>query len=49
MDHVHATKGLMPDERKEARSRILARAHELGLDTEAWDAGKLKPPEGTQF
>jgi hypothetical protein len=33
-DHVHATKGLTPDERKEARRRIVERAQELGLDTE---------------
>jgi hypothetical protein len=43
-DHVHATKGLTSDERKEARRRIVERAQELGLDTEAWDAGKLKLP-----
>jgi hypothetical protein len=43
-DHVHATKGLTPDERKEARRRIKERADQLGLDTEAWDAGKLKLP-----
>src|ERR1700745_2650196 len=43
-DHVHATKGLTPDERKEARRRIVERAEQLGLDTESWDAGKLKLP-----
>jgi hypothetical protein len=43
-DHVHATKGLTSDERKEARRRIVERAQELGLDTSAWDAGKLKLP-----
>ena len=43
-DHVHATKGLTPDERKEARRRIKERAEQLGPDTEAWDAGKLKLP-----
>jgi hypothetical protein len=34
-DHVHATKGLTPDERKDARRRIMERAQQLGLDTEA--------------
>jgi hypothetical protein len=43
-DHVYATKGLTPDERKEARRRIVERAQELGLDMEGWDAGKLKLP-----
>jgi hypothetical protein len=43
-DHVHATKGLTPDERKEARRRIKERAEQLGLSTDEWDAGKLKLP-----
>jgi hypothetical protein len=43
-DHVHATKGLTPDERKEERRRIVERAQQLGLDTNEWDAGKLKLP-----
>jgi hypothetical protein len=43
-DHVHVTKGLTADERKEARRRIMERAQQLGLDTESWDAGKLKLP-----
>jgi hypothetical protein len=43
-DHVHATKGLTPDERKEARRRIKERATQLGLSTDEWDAGKLKLP-----
>jgi hypothetical protein len=43
-DHVHATKGLTSDERKEARRRIVERAQKLGLDTEAWDAGNPKLP-----
>jgi hypothetical protein len=43
-NHVHVTKGLTPDERKEARRRIKERAQELGLDMEGWDAGKLKLP-----
>jgi hypothetical protein len=43
-DHLHATKGLTPDERKEARRRIMERAQVLGLDVSAWDAGKLKLP-----
>jgi hypothetical protein len=43
-DHVHATKGLTSDERKEARRRIKERAGQLGLSTDEWDAGKLKLP-----
>src|ERR1700758_4480698 len=43
-DHVHATKGLTSDERKEARRRIKKRAGQLGLSTDEWDAGKLKLP-----
>ena len=33
-DHVHATKGLTEDERKEARRRIKERAEQLGLSTD---------------
>jgi hypothetical protein len=43
-DNVHATKESTSAERKEARRRIVERAQELGLDTEEWDAGKLKLP-----
>jgi hypothetical protein len=41
-DHVHATKGLTPVERTEARRRIKERAAQLGLSTDECDAGKLK-------
>jgi hypothetical protein len=41
-DHVHATKGLTTDERKEGRRRIIERAEQLGVDTSAWDVGKIK-------
>ena len=37
-DHVHATKGLTPDERKEARRRIMERAQQLGLDVTTWSS-----------
>jgi hypothetical protein len=43
-DHAHATKGLTPVERTEARRRIKERAEQLGLSTDEWDAGKLKWP-----
>lgn len=34
---VDKTKGLSPEQRKTARSRIIHRAHELGMDTSGWD------------
>lgn len=35
-DMVDRTKGLTPEEKKEARERILRKAHELGIDTSDW-------------
>jgi hypothetical protein len=49
-DHVHATKGLTPVERKEARRRIKERAAQLGLSTDEWDArasSKVSTPKAT--
>jgi len=48
-DHVHATKGLTEDERKEARRRIRERAQQLELNTDEWDAGKLHPVPDDKF
>jgi hypothetical protein len=43
-DHVHATKGLTPDGRKEERRRIIGCAQELESTRKDEDAGKLKLP-----
>lgn len=39
-DMVDRTKGLTDDERKDARRRILQRAHELGINTTDWNTLK---------
>lgn len=46
-DMVDRTKDLTPEERRSARSRILRRAKELGIDTKDWEAefGEPKPFE----
>lgn len=44
-DMVDRTEGLTPEERKEARRRILRRAKELGIDTSGWDKGDLHAAE----